>query len=340
MPHPTLSRQTTVGPHEKWLCRTRIQEQAQNHRAKAEIEKIPFAILQFDLGRRPQRQAERIDQIAASCQQLWAHDHSLGWWDDTCACVVLPNANLNNAIQYADQLMGMVKLDRITVYSSATLHRERVLPGIELAPAHELFAQRLPVWKRFFDIVIGAILLIGVSPLLICLAALVKLTSRGPAFFLQTRVGHGGKPFNMCKLRTMYADAEDRRAELEQHNEQSGSAFKMKNDPRITPIGNWLRSSSLDELPQLFNVVQGSMSLVGPRPLPVTDWSPEDPEHVRRHDVTPGITGLWQINGRTEIPFDDWMEMDLDYVRNFSFLGDLVILLRTCSAVLSGKGAM
>jgi exopolysaccharide biosynthesis polyprenyl glycosylphosphotransferase len=188
----------------------------------------------------------------------------------------------------------------------------------------------------------GAALLIGlISPLLLLLALLVKFTSPGPVLFRQQRSGLNGAPFTIYKFRTMKTNAEQMKHELAAMNEMSGPVFKVTNDPRVTRIGKWLRKWSLDELPQLFNVVRGEMSLVGPRPLPVDEVKRfSDLAHRRRLSVKPGLTCLWQIKGRNQISdFKEWVRLDLEYIDNWSFWLDLRILLSTIPAVLRGTGA-
>ena len=166
------------------------------------------------------------------------------------------------------------------------------------------------------------------------------ITSPGPVFFVQERVGLNKRRFRLYKFRTMLKDAELKQAELESLNEVEGPVFKIKNDPRITPIGKFLRKMSIDELSQLINVLKGDMSLVGPRPLPVRDYNGFDQDwHRRRFSVRPGITCLWQVDGRSDIPFETWMELDMKYIDNWSLTLDLKILLRTLPAVLRGSGA-
>jgi lipopolysaccharide/colanic/teichoic acid biosynthesis glycosyltransferase len=167
----------------------------------------------------------------------------------------------------------------------------------------------------------------------------VRCTSPGPAFFVQTRVGRDGARFGMVKFRSMYADAEMRRAALLADSDREGVCFKMKDDPRVTPLGRFLRRSSLDELPQLFNVLWGDMSLVGPRPALPQEVA-RYPEHAMgRLSVLPGITGVWQVSGRAEVSFEDMVAMDLAYARGHSVAGDLAILWRTLGVVLTGRGA-
>ncbi len=196
------------------------------------------------------------------------------------------------------------------------------------------------VVKRLLDITISLICIVIFAPIFLITALLIKLTSRGPAFFVQERLGLNKRLISVYKFRTMVQGAEREQAELERLNEASGPVFKIKNDPRITPIGKFLRKTSIDELPQLFNVLKGDMSLVGPRPLPVRDYQGFDQDWQRRRfSIRPGITCLWQINGRSSIPFEKWMELDMQYLDKWSLWLDLQILIRTIPAVLKGSGA-
>jgi lipopolysaccharide/colanic/teichoic acid biosynthesis glycosyltransferase len=171
------------------------------------------------------------------------------------------------------------------------------------------------------------------------LAAAVRLTTRGPAFFAQTRVGKDGREFTLYKLRTMYIDAEDRLDELNSLNENDGLLFKIRNDPRVTPLGRWLRRFSLDELPQLLNVVLGQMSMVGPRPPLPSEVAQYHSDVFRRLAVKPGLTGLWQVSGRSDLSWEDTVRLDLRYVENWSLTFDLVIMLRTVTAIVRSSGA-
>lgn len=194
--------------------------------------------------------------------------------------------------------------------------------------------------KRVFDITVSSILLLLFSPLFLVIAILIKLSGPGPVFFVQDRIGLGKRRFRMYKFRTMVTDAEQRMSQLEHLNEVSGPVFKLRDDPRITPVGKLLRQSSLDELPQLINVLKGEMSLVGPRPLPVRDYEGFNQDWQRRRfSVRPGLTCLWQIAGRSSIPFETWMQLDLQYIDRWSFWLDLRILMRTIPVVLKGFGA-
>jgi exopolysaccharide biosynthesis polyprenyl glycosylphosphotransferase len=194
--------------------------------------------------------------------------------------------------------------------------------------------------KRTVDVALSFILLLLVAPLFSLVALLIKFSSAGPVFFRQERIGLNKRRFEIIKFRTMVLHAEKMLAELQERNEASGPVFKIRQDPRITPIGKLLRRSSIDELPQLLNVLKGDMSLVGPRPLPVRDYEgfSEDWQR-RRFSVRPGITCLWQVNGRSSIPFEQWMKLDMQYMDEWSLWLDVKILVRTIPAILKGSGA-
>jgi exopolysaccharide biosynthesis polyprenyl glycosylphosphotransferase len=195
--------------------------------------------------------------------------------------------------------------------------------------------------KQVFDYVAAALLLVLLSPLLVLIAAAIRLTSPGPAIYRQLRAGLNGRSFLMLKFRSMQSDADRQQAELAGRNEMRGPVFKVSNDPRVTPLGRFLRRSSLDELPQLWNVVRGEMSLVGPRPLPIEEVQRFDLDtHRRRLSVKPGLTCLWQISGRNDIAdFADWVRLDLAYIDQWSLWLDFKILLATIPAALFGRGA-
>jgi exopolysaccharide biosynthesis polyprenyl glycosylphosphotransferase len=196
------------------------------------------------------------------------------------------------------------------------------------------------VIKSLYDRLLAGLLLVLSAPFLAALALAIRRDDAGPAFYLQTRVGKGGKTFTVYKFRTMIQNADRQQVALLEHNESGGALFKIKKDPRITPMGLWLRRWSVDELPQLVNVVKGEMSLVGPRPpLPqeVAEYGDEDVR--RRLVVKPGMTGLWQVSGRSDLTWEESVRLDLRYVENWSLLLDLQILWKTCNAVLFGRGA-
>ncbi|MGE5178117.1 MAG: sugar transferase [Bacteroidota bacterium] len=193
--------------------------------------------------------------------------------------------------------------------------------------------------KRALDLIVGSLLLLAALPVIAAAAILVKLDSPGPVFHRAVRVGRGGRKFTFLKLRSMQRNAEELRALLLHRNEAQGPAFKLTNDPRVTRIGRILRKTSLDELPQLLHVVQGHMSLVGPRPPFPEEVERYEPWMLRRLAVRPGLTCLWQISGRSDLSFDEWMRLDLEYVDRLSFGLDMKILFLTPAAVISGRGA-
>lgn len=194
-------------------------------------------------------------------------------------------------------------------------------------------------FKRLLDIGGAAILILIFGPLLLLIAGLVKLSSKGPVLYVSERVGLCGQVFRFFKFRSMYVDADKRRDDLEQANEKDGPIFKMRRDPRITPLGRFMRKFSLDELPQLFNVLRGDMSLVGPRPPLVTEVQSYSPFEQERLSIRPGLTCYWQIMGRSDLSFEEWMVLDHKYLREMSFWKDLELLVKTPLAVMLGKGA-
>ena len=204
-------------------------------------------------------------------------------------------------------------------------------------PAEAFFVSRMPAWKRCLDILTASAGLVLLSPLFAAVAVAVKATSRGPVFFEQMRSGRGGKPFVMYKFRSMIDGAERQKRELAELNEQDGPAFKIEHDPRITPLGRLLRMTSVDELPQLWNVLQGDMSLVGPRPLPCDESDACRGWQRRRLDVTPGLTCIWQICDRSGVSFNEWVRMDVRYIRSRSLWRDFKLLLQTGYVVLRGS---
>jgi lipopolysaccharide/colanic/teichoic acid biosynthesis glycosyltransferase len=208
-----------------------------------------------------------------------------------------------------------------------------------VTPTPLVATRPVPRWKRALDLTLVIAALPTLLPIFLVIALAVRLSGPGGVFFLQTRIGHGGKPFGMIKFRSMYADAEARRAALLAQSDREGICFKSRNDPRITPVGRILRRCSLDELPQLINVLRGEMSLVGPRPALPEEVRAYPQPALERLSVLPGITGLWQVCGRAEIGFEEMVELDLHYARDGRLSLDLHILWRTVSAVMSGRGA-
>lgn len=262
--------------------------------------------------------------------------------------------------QFVDELFVTLPSDRAVV--KAMVHEARELRlGLKIvpdlydglgwrAPLHmiggfpvmDLHWQPIPAVglavKRTLDILVSGVALFLTAPLLGLLAILIRIDSPGPVLFLAKRVGRKGRTFLCYKLRTMVRDAEDQKETLRKQNERNGPFFKLENDPRITRVGRWLRKYSFDELPQLWNVLRGDMSLVGPRPHPLDDYERYSIEHLRRLDVNPGLTGLWQVTARSDPSFETNMAQDLEYIENWSLGLDFAILIKTIPAVLRGEG--
>jgi len=285
----------------------------------------------------------RLDLNETSANQLAdaLHDTSAN------AVIISPRQALFGTIEQAIQVC---ELEGVEVWLLADFFQTR----LSRASADDLHGHPVLVFrtgpdaswqalaKTVIDFVGAAVLLIFVGPLLMLPAALlIRFSSRGPVFFRQQRAGLNGQPFTMLKFRTMVTNAEQLKQELAALNEMSGPVFKVTNDPRVTAVGRFLRKWSIDELPQLLNVLRGQMSLVGPRPLPVDEVRRfDDPAHRRRLSVKPGLTCLWQVSGRNNVSdFKEWVRLDLEYIDNWSLWLDLKILLRTVPAVFSGAGA-
>ena len=286
-------------------------------------------VLQFNIDRDP---IERLLRLM--------HEHS--------ANVVLINAG-HTKFDKIEQVINACELEGVEVWLAADFFNTQIartavddFHGVPLLVFHSAPAASLQgLAKQMIDFAGAAALLVLLSPVLLGCALLVKITSPGPILFRQKRSGINGRPFTMYKFRSMATNAEQRKHELAAMNEMSGPVFKVANDPRITPVGRFLRRFSLDELPQLFNVLKGAMSLVGPRPLPVDETRRfEDLAHRRRLSVKPGLTCLWQISGRNEVnEFSDWVRLDLEYIDNWSLWLDIKILFRTIPVVFIGTGA-
>jgi lipopolysaccharide/colanic/teichoic acid biosynthesis glycosyltransferase len=214
-------------------------------------------------------------------------------------------------------------------------------PILEIIPLNVSKTQELV--KRVIDVLLAGVALAIAAPLMLIIALAIKLDSEGPVFYRAPRVGKGGRYFTCFKFRSMYTVSD--RVHVTTANEKEGHIFKIKNDPRVTPVGSWLRRNSLDELPQIFNVLRNEMSIVGPRPLPAVDLDPDGMSGAfaewaeGRARVQPGITGLWQIRGRSELPFEEMVRLDLEYTRNWSLLLDIKIIVYTPAIVLRGTGA-
>jgi exopolysaccharide biosynthesis polyprenyl glycosylphosphotransferase len=261
------------------------------------------------------------------------------------AAIYLP---LRSYYEHAAQLVALCEKHGITTrFDSQIFNLRTSQPSVQdidgdrhvlvLAGNHDGW----PVFvKRVFDCIVCLLLLVVLAPLFVIVAVLVKCTSAGPVFFRQTRVGLNKRQFTILKFRTMIANAERLQDQLLSQNEMTGPVFKIKRDPRVTPLGRILRRTSIDELPQLLNVLKGDMSLVGPRAMSLRDYQLFDQDWQRRRfSVKPGITCLWQVNGRNSIPFERWMELDIQYIEKWSLWLDFKILARTIPAVVRGSGA-
>jgi exopolysaccharide biosynthesis polyprenyl glycosylphosphotransferase len=254
-----------------------------------------------------------------------------------------PDFPEEHAVELVDQCHRRAVTVRVAPSTMEILvHRAEFVPGASVP----LFELRPPVFdgfdyavKRSFDFVVALLLLVVLSPLLLAIAFAVFVSSRGPVLYRSMRPGIGGEPFACFKFRTMRSDADQLQADLESLNEATGALFKIRHDPRLTRVGRLLRRFSLDELPQLLNVLAGRMSLVGPRPLPQRDFDQLEDWHKKRYLVLPGITGLWQVSGRSELDFDDLVRLDFLYLERWSVGLDLAILLKTVPAVITRRGA-
>jgi lipopolysaccharide/colanic/teichoic acid biosynthesis glycosyltransferase len=311
----------------------------------------PLAILTIELPltRSAPRDFEILKQILISRLRI---TDSIGFLSAKQVGVLLPDTSKSGAWKVASDICDVYPPgnDRpncdVFCYpneESRWLHEgsdHGELPATESGEAvlDRMIAFRTPKSKRAIDIIGAAVGLLLSAPVLLAVAAAIKLSSRGPAFYSQEREGLGGRRFRIYKLRTMRLDADRMQSQLRQYSEQDGPAFKMTRDPRTTWIGRWLRKTSMDELPQLWNVLRGDMSLVGPRPLPTGESLQCSPWQRQRLAVLPGLTCIWQIWGRNTVAFDEWMRMDLQYVRRQSFLYDLQLLVRTAPALVLHRG--
>jgi lipopolysaccharide/colanic/teichoic acid biosynthesis glycosyltransferase len=312
----------------------------------------PLAVLTIELP--SDRAAPRdIDFLGRLLVRRLRITDTIGFLSQRVIGVLLPDTSKSGAWKVASDICAYYPVghDRpnceVYVYPEEHAHSSRHdgstrehEPTDKVKPASldSLLAHSTPAWKRIIDIV-GALLgLITAAPLLMVCAAAIKLTSRGPAIYAQEREGLAGRRFRIYKLRTMRIDADQLQDALREYSEQDGPAFKMTKDPRTTWIGRWLRLLSLDELPQLWNVLRGEMSLVGPRPLPTCESLACEPWQRQRLLVAPGMTCFWQVNGRNTVAFDQWMRMDLQYLRRRSLLCDLFLIVVTAPSIFFKRG--
>ncbi len=294
------------------------------------------------------------DELGPAPRQLC---ESLGCAVRHCFVVLLPETSRDGAARFAEAVASRMPVrPKFVVASyphdatgdtSRTADDEAAALRRHDAPSCDTthrFARGLPLWKRCIDLAVASVGMLLLAPLMLLVGLLVRIDSSGPALFWQARTGLGGRTFYIAKFRTMVTDAERVMAELNLRagSEQDGPAFKLRHDPRVTRFGRLLRQTSLDELPQLWNILRGDMTLVGPRPLPVVESDACQPWQRRRLDVTPGLTCIWQVHGRSRVLFDDWMRMDLRYVRqtstSFGVVHDFTLLAKTLPAVFLKRG--
>ena len=341
----------------RFLSADNFRSVLERERSRADRSGKPLALLAFTL---LSKEAARMDlarlgdildvRLRSTDVKGFLNNHRIG--------VLLTDTNKEGATKLGADLQEQYREHEVTVEYEAFVYPEEgdgedgetSLLGeddeesdqrgvVENAqPLEVMFVRRMPLWKRALDVAGASVGLFISAPFILAAAILIKLTSPGPVFFSQKRSGLGGKPFYCHKLRTMYVDAEARKAELRKHSEQDGPAFKIKNDPRITTVGKYLRKTCLDELPQLWNVLKGEMSLVGPRPLPCDEQAGCQRWQRRRLDVTPGVTCIWQVDGGRHVPFADWMRMDMQYMRRGGLWSDIKLIAKTALRVVRHKG--
>jgi lipopolysaccharide/colanic/teichoic acid biosynthesis glycosyltransferase len=328
-------------------------------RARTDRNGDPFTLITLTLRNSETDRATLLYLARVLKRRLRLIDEA-GWLSDRQLAVVLPSTPTAGAWKVADDVCLSVPpnqpLPVCKVYcypadwlesrdERATAETQPVAAGRLSAgakagePLETLFSLPVPPWKRAIDVLGAGTGLLLLAPLFAAVAAAIKLASPGPVLFKQLRSGRAGRPFTMYKFRSMVVDAEQKKFDLLALNEQDGPAFKIEADPRVTRFGRFLRSTSIDELPQLWNVLRGEMSLVGPRPLPCHESDGCLGWQRRRLDVTPGLTCIWQVKGRSRVSFSEWCRMDLQYVARRGVRQDLMLLLLTLPAVLLRKGA-
>lgn len=325
-----------------------FQSVLQHERLRSDRSGLAFCMIEIDADWGGDREVV-LDKIG---KRVRATD-IVGWLLDGRLGVIAPYTSELGALTLAHDLAELIRIDcgepelkihQYTPTAGVAKARDTETTRVtnlnaDQANLEAMLVRTTPLWKRAVDVTVASIALVLLSPLFLLIPILIKILTPGPVFFVQWRTGLAGKPFRMFKFRTMVIDAESQRASLQSLNEQDGPAFKIGNDPRITSLGHWLRRLSIDELPQLCNVLRGEMSLVGPRPLPCFESDQCQPWQRRRLMVTPGMTCFWQTADRhTMIPFDQWMRMDVNYVDSRSWATDLRILFKTALFVIGLRG--
>ncbi len=351
-----------------------FRQRVNRERARSDRSQRPFSVVVLKLLETNPCTLRRLPSLLRGCIR---ETDDLGWFGDDDLGVLLPDTDDAGTRPFAQKLKAQLdevplatairfytyrpicahpdECGRVACGGDCARHAERNQPLLTGLPDAEpppyvhastpvrgisrMFIARVPPWKRAMDILGATVLIALVSPVLLGIAITVKATSPGPVIFRQRRAGIGGRPFWFYKFRSMYVGAEQRKKDLLHLNESQGPVFKIEKDPRITPLGRLLRKSSLDELPQLWNVLKGDMSLVGPRPPTLDEVPKYQPWQRRRLEILGGLTCIWQVSGRCLVPFDEWMRMDLRYSHRVSPWTDLKLLLKTVGAVVTGRGA-
>jgi lipopolysaccharide/colanic/teichoic acid biosynthesis glycosyltransferase len=360
---PLALRRLGIGSSSRWmsylLSVRQFQRLLSRERARSDRSGDRFSLLVFIPSAKTGGSGFH-SQLARSLHRRLRSTDEAGWLDRDRIAVVLPGTSPRGAWKLADDVCrnwnGNPKpVCQVYCYPSDTTQLDQSIVDRRAgknnasdAPAtHDnhgkalepLFMKQMPLWKRSIDIFGAAVGLVLLLPVFAAVAVAIKFSSRGPVVFKQMRSGCGGNPFLMYKFRSMVTDAEARKAALLEMNEQDGPAFKLTRDPRVTRVGQFLRATSLDELPQLWNVLKGEMSLVGPRPLPCNESNACLDWQRRRLDVAPGLTCIWQVRGRSSVNFNEWIRMDLEYVSRRTLWNDTKILLATVPAVIQRRGA-
>jgi lipopolysaccharide/colanic/teichoic acid biosynthesis glycosyltransferase len=334
-----------------YLSPERLRAALLRERQRADRSGGVFSLLTLTLKPKDRRR-DGLARLAGVLRGRLRMTDEPGLWPDRRVGIVLPDTPPAGAWVLAEDLSRLAAksslsfaaaVDAYPSFAGEKAGSER--PARPAQREHEVgaveacFAHPLPLWKRATDVIGAAVGLVALAPVLAAVAMAIKLTSRGPVIYRQPREGLGGREFTMYKFRTMRVGADAEQAGLRVLSEQDGPAFKLTHDPRVTEVGKFLRSTSIDELPQLWNVLRGEMSLVGPRPLPCEESRACEPWQRRRLDVTPGITCIWQVRGRSRVSFAEWVRMDLEYIGRRSLLTDMNLLLATVPAVLLRRGA-
>lgn len=316
-------------------------------RMRADRSESKFALAVFEPAL--ESDVESLRPLMAAAESRIRDTDEIGWLETGKVALLLPDTDADGAWKLVEHIREKLGETPQPPHCEVYLYPSHMPPddghelgrmitesrdGRPVEPVEALFCQPLPWWKRGLDILGAMVGITLLAPIMALTAVAVWMTSPGPILFLQKRNGIGGRPFTVLKFRTMHIDAEARKAELLAQSEQDGPAFKMEHDPRITPIGGFLRRTCLDELPQLFNVLMGDMTLVGPRPMDVKEQQHTSYWQRRRLDVTPGLTCYWQLDGGRKVTFGEWMRMDIRYIDDATFPLDVVLIFRTAIKVL------